>query len=246
MNSLYIQGIHLDWNAVEHSSYLHGVPSLKGLCDLSFQRNITFFAGENGTGKSTLLEAMAVAYGFNPEGGTLNYRFSTFEDVSELHRALRITKGFRRPAFGYFFRAESFFTVASKTEEYRDSTSKEIYYARYGGKSFHEQSHGESFLSAFLSFNQKGLYFMDEPEAALSPQKQLTLFIHITRMAREGSQFFIATHSPILLGIPESEILSFDGGIIKPCPYEETESFQITEMFINCRETLVKRLLEED
>lgn len=245
MDNKFIRNIHIDWDKIDRYSYLKSIPCLSNLKELAFHSNITFFVGENGTGKSTLLEAIAVAYGFNPEGGTLNYRFSTFDDVSELGSAIHITKGYRRPRSNYFFRAESFFNVASKAEDYRDGEKKEIYYARYGGKSLHEQSHGESFLAYFQSFDKEGLYIMDEPEAALSPQRQLTLFIQIANMAKHDSQFIIATHSPILLGIPGAEILSFDDGQVHPCSYEETESYQVMEMFINSREALVNRLLEE-
>ncbi len=132
MNANYIQSIRIDWSKVEEDSYLRGIGALTHMGELEFKCPVTLLAGENGSGKSTLLEAIAVAYGFNPEGGTRNYRFSTFDDVSELRGALRMTKGFRRPGSGYFFRAESFFNVASKAEDYRDGERKEIYYARYG------------------------------------------------------------------------------------------------------------------
>lgn len=245
INDRFIQSIRIHWDDIEKDSYLHQITALRQITVLEFSQNITFFAGENGTGKSTLLEGIATAYGFNPEGGTLDYRFSTFDDVSKLQQAISITKGYRRPKSNYFFRAESFFNVASKTEDYRDHTPKEIFYRRYGGKSLHEQSHGESFLSYFQSFDQAGLYLMDEPEAALSPQRQLTLLIQIVKMAQKGSQFLIASHSPILLGIPGAEILSFDQQEIKRCQYEDTESYQVTEMFLNHREALLNRLLEE-
>lgn len=245
MNYNFIQSICIDWKQMDHDSYLHSIEALKSMDVLEFQKNVTFFVGENGTGKSTLLEAIAVAYGFNPEGGTMNYRFSTFEDVSELSSAIRMTKGYRRAKSNYFFRAESFFNVASKAEDYRDTTPKELYYKRYGGKSLHEQSHGESFLAYFQSFDREGLYLMDEPEAALSPQRQLTLFIQIAKMAEKGSQFIIATHSPILLGIPGADIISFDDGEMRRCSYGETESYQVMEMFINHRERLIKCLLDE-
>ena len=244
LENRFIRSLRIDWSKIPEHSYLRDIMALAGLTELAFSKNITFFVGENGTGKSTLLEGIAVAYGFNPEGGTLNYRFSTYDDVSELGTALSFSKGFRHPVSSYFFRAESFFNLASKAEDYRDFTPKEIYYARYGGKSLHEQSHGESFLSFFLSFEGPGLYLMDEPEAALSPQRQLTLLIQIARMAEQGSQFLIASHSPILLGIPGAQILSFDKGRIQECSYEETESYEITEMFINHREALLARLLE--
>lgn len=245
MNQNYIKRIWIEWSEIDRDSYLQGIPAIRNLEKLDFTNNITFFVGENGTGKSTLIEAIAVAYGFNPEGGTLNYRFSTYHDVSELGDAVRIEKGFLRPESSYFFRAESFFNVASKAEDYRDFTPKEIYYRRYGGKSLHEQSHGESFLAYFQSFDGPGLYIMDEPEAALSPQRQLSLFIQIAKMAERGAQFIIASHSPILLGIPGADIYTFDEGEVKRCDYKDTESYQVMEMFINNREVLVQRLLEE-
>lgn len=245
MNDKFIQRVEIDWSRIGSDSYLHDIKALKRMKSLDFAKNITFFAGENGTGKSTLIEAIAVAYGFNPEGGTMNYRFSTFQDVSELSCAIHMVKGYRRAKSNYFFRAESFFNVASKAEDYRDTTPKELYYERYGGKSLHEQSHGESFLSCFQSFDCEGLYIMDEPEAALSSQRQLALFIQIVKMAEKGSQFIIASHSPILLGIPEADIISFDGGAMKRCSYEETESYQVMEMFINDRQRLTQLLLDE-
>lgn len=240
--NLFIRNIRIDWSKIEEYSYLREIPPFVNLKGMDFTRNITFLVGENGTGKSTLLEAVAVAYGFNPEGGTINYRFSTYDDVSELSAAIQMTKGFLRPEGSYFFRAESFFNVATKAEDYRDLSSRPL---MYGGRSLHGQSHGESFLAFFQTFSGRGLYIMDEPEAALSPQRQLTLFIQIARMAEEGAQFIIATHSPILLGIPGAEILSFDGGEVHPCEYEETESYQVTEMFINNRDTLTERLLRD-
>ncbi len=246
MNDRFIQSICIDWELLKEDSYLREIPALWNMGRLEFEKNLTFFVGENGTGKSTLTEAIAVACGFNGEGGTADYRFSTFDDVSELGRALRVVRGFRRPERGYFFRAESFFNVASKAEDYRDGTLKEVYYARYGGRSLHEQSHGESFLSYFQSFTEAGLYIMDEPEAALSPQRQLSLFIQIAKMAEQGSQFVIATHSPILLAIPGADIYSFDGEGLFPCSYEETESYRLTELFINERKRIIKELLEDE
>ncbi|BCN29261.1 AAA family ATPase [Anaeromicropila herbilytica] len=244
MSGSYIQSIRVDWDEIDGDSYLNNISAIKEMNKLDFNKNITFFVGENGTGKSTLIEAIAVAYGFNPEGGTMNYRFSTFDDVSELSSAIRMVKGYKRPKSNYFFRAESFFNVASKAEDYRDQP-KEIYYARYGGKSLHEQSHGESFLAYFQSFEKEGIYIMDEPEAALSPQRQLTLFIQIAKMAKNGSQFIIATHSPILLGIPGADIFSFDQGELHKSELEETESYQVMEMFINNRDMLVNQLLQD-
>lgn len=238
MNSRFIQSIKIDWDKISCHSYLHGIPALQFETPLEFQKNITFFVGENGTGKSTLLEAIAVACGFNPEGGSKNYNFSTYDSHSELHQALRMTRGYVKPQYSYFLRAESFYNVATKEEEYAD--------IKHPSQKYHEKSHGESFLAlAQNSFRPNGLYLLDEPEAALSPQRQLTLLIEISRLAKQGAQFIIASHSPILLGIPEAQILSFDDGVIHECSYEETESYQVTEMFINNREYFLKRLLEE-
>lgn len=246
MNHLFLQEIHFLWDRLDPNSYVRQIPALTGRDFLTFDNNITFFAGENGSGKSTLLEAIAVSYGFNPEGGTPNYRFSSYDSHSDLHQILRLVKGPRKPKNSYFLRAESFYNVATKAEEYRDGDDIETYYRRFGSKSFHQQSHGESFLALMQgTFTGQGFYILDEPEAALSPQRQLTLFIQLHRLAGLGAQFLIASHSPILLGIPGASILSFDNGVITPCSYEETESYQVTEMFINQRDYFVKKLLSD-
>ncbi len=241
----FIRSVEIDWEKISPRSYLQGIQALRQIKRLDLTSPVTFFAGENGTGKSTLLEAVAVAYGFNAEGGNLNYRFSTYDDVSELSDALLLRKGIRRAKAGYFFRAESFFNVASKAEEYRDDLSKKVFYRNYGGKALHEQSHGESFLAYFQSFDQAGLYLMDEPEAALSPSRQLTLLLHIVNLSRIGAQFLIASHSPILLGIPGADLFSFDGDRVARCSYEDTDSYQVTELFMNHREALLSRLLND-
>ena len=235
---LHIRGLNINWEKISPRSYLRGIESIAELDYLQFHKPITFFVGENGSGKSTMLEAIAVAYGFNPEGGTKNYNFSTYDSHSELCDAIRLIKGVHKPGWGYFLRAESFYNVATAEDEY----SREP-----GGvpQHYHEQSHGESFLAmAQSNFKTNGVYLLDEPEAALSPQRQLTLLLEIVRCARAESQFIIVTHSPILLGIPDAEILSFDNGKIHACSYEDTESYQVTEMFINSREQILKRLLE--
>ena len=238
MNDQFIQGITIDWNKIEKDSYLRKIEAICSLERLEFTKPITFFVGENGSGKSTLLEAIAVAYGFNPEGGTKNYMFSTYDSHSELCNAMRISKGYRKANWGYFLRAESFYNVATKEEEYADIA--------HPSEKYHEKSHGESFLAIAQSqLRANGVYIFDEPEAALSPQRQLTLLMEIYECAKRGSQFIIVTHSPILLGIPGSEILTFDDGFIHSCEYEETDSYQVTEMFINNREQILKRLLGE-
>lgn len=239
MDELFIKSVLIDWDKVERRSYLRQIEAIRDLDRLTFHKPVTFFVGENGSGKSTILEALAISCGFNPEGGSKNYRFSTYDSHSELCGAMRITRSFQQPGWGYFLRAESFYNVATKEMDYADFLHPS---ARY-----HEKSHGEGFLHlAQEQLRPHGLYFLDEPEAALSPQRQLTLLMEIYQCAKEGSQFFIVTHSPILLGIPGAEILSFDEGSIHPCEYEETESYQVMEMFINNRELLLARLLGED
>ena len=241
MNQQFIQSIRFNWDALPRNSYVRDIAALRSVKSLDFERSITFFVGENGTGKSTLLEAVAVAYGFNPEGGSINFNFSTKDTHSPLNEAITVVKGYRRPRDSYFLRAESFYNVASKLDEYEEG--EPIPYRSYGGKSLHEQSHGESFLALMQNrFNGNALYLLDEPEAALSPQRQLAVLAQMSDLAQRGTQFLIATHSAILLGFPGADILSFDGGKIHRISYEETESYQITEMFINQRGLLLKRL----
>lgn len=238
MNNQFIQGVLFEWDKINEDSYIRKIEAFQGLERLDFSNPITFFVGENGSGKSTLLEAIAVAHGFNPEGGTRNYLFSTHDTHSELCDTIRIVRGYRKEKWGYFFRAESFYNVATQEEEYADMA--------HPSAKYHEKSHGESFLTlAQNNLQPNGLYLFDEPEAALSPQRQLTLLMEIYRCAKEGAQFIIATHSPILLGIPDSEIYCFDNGKIHICSYEETDSYQVTEMFINRRDVLLKTLLKE-
>lgn len=238
MNNQFIQSVMFDWNRISDASYLKQIDAFKGIERLDFNSPITFFVGENGSGKSTLLEALAVAHGFNPEGGTKNYVFSTHDTHSELCNAIRIAKGYRKEKWGYFLRAESFYNVATQEENYAD--------IKHPSAKYHEKSHGESFLALTQNnLRANGLYLFDEPEAALSPQRQLTLLMEIYRCAKEGAQFIIVTHSPILLGIPNADIYCFDNGSIHLCEYEETESYQVMKMFINDRRMLLKKLLME-
>lgn len=236
---MFINGISIDWDKIEPDSYLRNIDAVKNIQELRFSKPVTFFVGENGSGKSTLLEAIAVAYGFNPEGGSRNYRFSTYDSHSQLYSAIRLHRGIKRMGWGYFLRAESFYNVATREMDYAD--------ADHPSKQYHEKSHGESFLAlAQDQFRPNGLYLLDEPEAALSPQRQLAFLIELNECVREGSQFIIASHSPILLGMPDAEIFSFDEGEVHTCSYEETESFQVTSMFINHREHLLGRLFRKD
>ncbi|MDO5107642.1 MAG: AAA family ATPase [Coriobacteriaceae bacterium] len=225
MNDLFIRSLSIDWDEIPESSYVRGITAVARLDGLVFDGPVTVFAGDNGTGKSTLLEAIAVAAGFNAEGGTRNYRFSTYDDVSELCRAVHLVRGFRRIKVGSFLRAESFFNVASTAmREYNDDGAME---------DWHAESHGESFLSFLTKYRQPGLFLMDEPEAALSPQRQLVLARHVVEKAGEGSQFIIATHSPILLAIPGARILSFDGGVIHECVYDEAGAVRFMRAFLD-------------
>lgn len=238
MNNLFIQGVLFEWNEIEPNSYIRTIESLRDVEKIEFQSPVSLFVGENGTGKSTLLEAIAVAHGFNPEGGTKNYVFSTYDSHSELCDAIRIAKGYRKEKWGYFLRAESFYNVATQEEKYADIAHPSMQY--------HKKSHGESFLDlAQDNIKSNGLYLLDELEAALSPQRQLTLLTQIYKCANDGAQFIIATHSPILLGIPNAQIFCFDNGKIHTCTYEETDSYKITEMFINNRKSLLQKLLDE-
>ena len=237
MNHQFIQSVLFDWDKISDESYLTNIEALYRVKKIDFMKSITLFVGENGSGKSTLLEAIAVAHGFNPEGGTKNYCFSTHDTHSELCNAITIAKGYRKEKWGYFLRAESFYNVATQEEEYADFA--------HPSEEYHNRSHGESFLKMVQNNIQpNGLYFLDEPEAALSPQRQLTLLAEIYRCASDGAQFIIATHSPILLGIPNAEIFSFDNGKIHTCRYEETESYKVTELFINNRKRLLENLLD--
>lgn len=238
MSDLFIRAACMDWDGIGKDSYLWTIPAIAGVERVDFERPVTCFVGENGSGKSTLLEAMAVSYGFNPEGGTKNYSFSTFDSHSELCDSLRLIRGSRKARWGYFLRAESFYNVATA----------EAAYSQSGGtpQHLHEKSHGESFLATVQNnFRGGGVYLLDEPEAALSPQRQLTLLREIHTCAQTGAQFFIVTHSPILLGLPGAAILSFDDGPIHPIAYEETDSYQITSLFLSDRQRILRSLLEE-
>lgn len=230
MNSLYLQGLKIHWDSVQEDSYVHKISALRGVSEIRFNNPITFLVGENGSGKSTLLEAIAVAFGYNAEGGTRNYNFSTYNDISPLRESITLIKGMHRPKFGYFFRAETFFNVATAS------------ILRYDGDDYHSNSHGEGNLK-FLAYDKPGLFLMDEPEAALSPARQLALLKHIHDMSQKGSQFIIATHSPILLGCPNAEILSFDEDGVAPCRYEDTISYQITKRFLCDKNRMLEELL---
>ena len=222
--------------------------SLKVIANLDtfhFHPKVTFIIGENGTGKSTLLEAIATAYGFNPEGGSKNFRFSTRSSHSDLYKYIRLVKSFRRPKDGFFLRAESYFNVASEIEQLdEDPYGGPPITNSYGGKSLHEQSHGESFFALMKHrFGGHGLYVLDEPEAALSPTRQMEMLARIYELVKKQSQFVIATHSPIILSYPEAEIYEIRNGEMHKSRYEETEHYNITRDFLNAPEVFLESLL---
>lgn len=250
---LFISSVSVMWDLVRGDAYLRGIPALLSLGEheLSFDSRVTFFVGENGSGKSTLLEAMAVAFGLNAEGGTSNYAFSTRDSHSALHEGIFMWRGRLAPRSTFFLRAESFYNVATEADRcsMRPGLSGAVYTNPASGRPalLHEMSHGEAFLGFIQdSSRDNGLYFLDEPEAALSPSRQLTLLYEIDQLARHGSQLIVATHSPILLGLPGARIISFDGGELHGIDYAETESYQVTELFINNRERMLHELLESE
>lgn len=230
-------------------AYLEGIPAIAGLGLLELRQPVTFLVGENGSGKSTLLEAVALALGFNPEGGSRNFAFSTRDTHSGLYNYLRLHRGPYRPKDGFFLRAESFYNTATEVEELSKrslSAPPEEFYRNYGGKSLHHQSHGESFLSLVHNrFRGEGIYLLDEPEAALSPARQLTLLAELHRLVEAGSQLLIATHSPILMAYPQGEILLLGEEPIHPVGYRETEHYQITKSFLDHPERMLRILFQQ-
>jgi predicted ATPase len=237
-----------NWDA-----YPFSVPAIRSLDELNLRSRVCLFAGENGTGKSTLLEAIATHYGFGREGGNRNFGNDSTESnhsIDPLVRGLRLSFD-RRTGAGYFLRAESFFNTVS----HMDNLDKEPaphappISAYYGGRSLHTRSHGETFFTLLdLKFRRNGLFLLDEPEAALSPQRQLSflVLIHDVLQKYKDAQFIISTHSPIILGYPEAQIFSFDDGTVHEVEYEDTTSLQVVRQFVNDRRKFMAELLKED
>lgn len=233
------------WDA---SNYPFNLPVVRTLDRLAFHPNVTFLVGENGSGKSTLIEALAVAWGFNPEGGTKNFSFSSHHAHSPLHGFVRPVRSSSRARDGFFLRAESYFNLASEIERLDaiPGAGPPIK-ASYGGKSLHEQSHGESFFALFDNrFGGDGLYILDEPEAALSPTRQLSFLAKIHELVMARSQLIIATHSPILLGYPNAWIYQASDHGLERVEYEDTDHYQVTRNFLTRREMMLDILLKPD
>lgn len=221
---------------VDFDSYPFNIPAVREMGNIDFHPNVTFFVGENGAGKSTVLEGLALALGYSAEGGTRNVRLQTVESVSSLHEVLRLARGVPGPRDGYFLRAETLFNVAS----YMDEVG---YTEGYGG-SLHRRSHGEAFMAVLLNkLRGRGLYLLDEPEAALSPNRQLAALAAIHALVENGSQFIIATHSPILLAYPHARIVLFDGSGLAEVAYEDTEHYAVTRDFLNHPQHRLAQLL---
>jgi predicted ATPase len=232
----YLRSVTIDPAAdLDPDSYPFSIPAVRALGTLEPHPDVTFFVGENGAGKSTVLEAIAVALGMPAEGGTRNVHRQQ-QEASPLHRYLKLVKGYKQPRFSYFLRAESLFNVFSYLDELGP-----------GGKpSKHLRSHGEAFMDVMREFSGDGLYLLDEPEAALSPNRQLAALSVIDSLVRQGAQFIIATHSPILLAYPRAKILSFDDCGISHIDYEDTEHYAVTRDFLNHYPRRLQQLLEDE
>ena len=239
MNSnLFINEIKLERNLIkDFNEYPFNIDFVKNLDKLIIDSPVTFIIGENGTGKSTFIEALAVSCGLNPEGGTQNFMFSAKETHSELYEYLKINHFQRKCKTKFFLRAESFYNVITEIDNLRVSG--------YGNKSLHLYSHGESFIQLVQNrFTEDGLYILDEPEAALSPSRQMTLLYLINQLVKEGSQFIIATHSPILISYRNGKIFDLDKNF-KEVKYEDTEIYQTYKMYLDRPYLMQERLFDE-
>lgn len=238
----YIVSVELLKDKIENENeYPFNLPIVKMVDKIELHPNVTFLTWDNGTGKSTLLEAIAIEYWFNPEGGSKNFNFSTQDSHSELSNIIRSAKWIKRPKDSYFLRAESFYNLATNIDE----IEKEYWWIlnSYWDKSLHEQSHGESFFSLFKHrLGWKGLYIFDEPEAALSPERQLALLVRINELVEDDSQFIIITHSPIILAYPKAKILQISKDWLEEVSYKDSNNYQLYKMFIENPEYMIKKL----
>ena len=244
----YIREVKINKEKIENiNEYPFSLPIINDLDKLKMHPKVTFIVGENGSGKSTLLEAIAVSYGFNPEGGTKNFNFSTRSSHSRLYEYITLIKGIKSPKDGFFLRAESMYNLATNIEELDSIIGPGARVIdSYGGISRHNQSHGESFFSVMMNrFSKNGIYILDEPEAALSPSRQMSMLTRINELVKENCQFIISTHSPILMAYPDSKIYEIKDDKIKEVNVEETDHFQITKSFLNNKEKFLNILLDD-
>lgn len=241
----FVRSIELNRAAVpSFSDYPFNLAAIRNLESLAFHPQVTFIVGENGSGKSTILESIAVAYGFNPEGGTKNFNFSSRTTHSDLNKYIKLIKGLKRPDDGFFLRAESFYNFATNIEKLDAEFAGPPLIDFYGGRSLHEQSHGESFFAVFQNkFRGKSLYILDEPEAALSPSRQMSMIVRMHELVQQGSQFIIATHSPIVMAYPYARIYEIQDDI-KAVEYEATEHYQVMRAFVNNTQKMLNLLLD--
>lgn len=240
----YLRGAYLKEGGQE--GYPFELPAVRDLDALRFRKPVSFFIGENGSGKSTILEGLAVCMGFNPEGGSRNFHFSTQDTHSALGANLTPVRGPFRPKDGFFLRAESYYTLSSELERLEENGAPGLLQG-YGGKSLHARSHGEGFLALMMNrFRGSGLYLMDEPESALSPSRQLSLISLIHQLVRADSQFIIATHSPLLMAYPEADIFEFSEAGIRKVDYRDTEHYRLTRDFLNNPERSLRILMGEE
>lgn len=241
MDSQFIRSIKFTPPA-DSKKYPFSIPAVKDISKIQFNRPVTFLVGENGTGKSTIIEAIAVAAGFNAEGGSKNYNFTSQNTTSSLNENLTLIRGYSREKYGYFLRAESFYTTANYAENGTELiTGPAPLY--FDGKRMHEQSHGEAFVSIVKEFRPKGLYIFDEPESALSPKRLFELMRSIHKFVNQGSQFIIATHSPVLLSYPSVIYEMSDAGI-QHKTYDELASVQLTRDFLNHPDVFLRHIIE--
>jgi len=236
----YLLQVGIDRSKIpSFNDYPYCLPVCRNMTGIDLHPAVTFLVGENGAGKSTLLEAIAIASGFNAEGGSRNFGFSTRPSHSRLHEVLTLRRGLKRPQDGFFLRAESFYNVATEVDN--------LQVTGYGNKSLHEQSHGESFMTLVMErFRGNGLYLLDEPEAALSPSRQMALLTRMHQLVKQKSQFIIATHSPVLMAYPDAWIYALSADGLQKTAYTDTEHYTVARQFLCNHEKMLDILLKDD